>query len=480
MVLLLVLSACSRTTPHKAAAGGKVQSVAPGGTETTTAGGPGAVPTSALPGSISPGGVPGSGGAGAPGGRGGGSGSVGGGGGAGGSGSLAGGGSASAGGAGSGSGGSPAGSQGAEAAAGKTVGVTKNTITISAMAGFSGNYGAILNTIYDRGFGTWVDDVNAHGGIHGRKVVAKKVDNQDSADGGVAACKEIQNNGSYLALSIVGFGNADVSASDCLDRAGITTLALNLSGWSNSWTHVYSAGDAGKQTKPLASFIQKVIGDHGKVGIIHTNDPVNSAGRAALVQEMRRLGVNLVHEETVSVNQASYVAEVSHMRSAGATTVALIENTNEVTGTLRDAKAIGYSPNWTGNYWVTDENSTAARSLLEGIKAIRNYSSTNSAAFADYKAKAVKYGHGDVANSTTMALYGIGLLVGKVLDNAGPTPTKASLPHAIEAITNYNNGVTMALSFGPGVRVADVGMWPIQCCNSDNTWKGIGDAKSVF
>jgi hypothetical protein len=158
----------------------------------------------------------------------------------------------------------------------------------------------------------------------------------------------------------------------------------------------------------------------------------------------------------------------------------LVVNTNEVVGILRDARAIDYAPNWTGNYWVTDENAAAYRGLIDGIKAIRNYSSTNAPAFADYKAKASKYGHGDVANSTTMALYGIGLLVGKVLENAGPNPTKAGLPKAIEAITNYNNGITMALSFGPGVRVADVGMWPIQCCNADNTWKGIGGAKASF
>ena len=106
-----------------------------------------------------------------------------------------------------------------------------------------------------------------------------------------------------------------------------------------------------------------------------------------------------------------------------------------------------------------------------GIKAIRNYSSTNSTAFADYSAKADKYGHGDVKNSTTMALYGIGVLVGDVLKRTGTNPTKDALPGAIEALVNYNNGVTMALSFGKGVRVAEVGMWPIQCCNSDNTWK---------
>ena len=359
-------------------------------------------------------------------------------------------------------------------------GVAKDTITISALAGFSGNYGAILNKIYDNGFGTWVDDVNARGGINGRKVVAKKVDNKDTVEGGVAACKEVQNNGSYIAVSIVGFGGADVSAVDCLDHAGITTLAFNLSGFNASWKHAYSAGDAGKQTAPMASFIKDVIGDHGKIGVIHTDDPLNNAARGALVQAMQKLSMNLVHEETVAPNQASYVAELSHMQGAGATTVAMIVNTNEVLGILRDAKAIGYTPNWTGNYWVTDENSAAAQTVFQGIKAIRNYSSTNSPAFADYAAKAKQYGHSDVTNSTTMALYGMGVMVGDVLTKAGVNPTRDSAGTAIESMVNYNNKITMALSFGPGNHVAEVGMWPIQCCNGDTTWQGIGDAKSEF
>jgi ABC-type branched-subunit amino acid transport system substrate-binding protein len=349
------------------------------------------------------------------------------------------------------------------------VGVTKDTITISAMAGFSGNYGPILNTTYDNGFGTWIDDVNAHGGIYGRRVVVNKIDN-----------KTIQTNGSYLAVSIVGFGGADVSASDCLDRAGITTLGLNLSGWSNAWAHVYSAGDAAKQGKPMASFIRNVIGEHGKIGVIHTNDPVNNAARAGVVGEMQRLGMDVVHEETVAVNQGSFVAELSRMRTAQAATVALLVNTNEVLGILRDAKAIGYTPNWTGDFWPLDETATAARSLFDGIKATRNYASTNAPAFASYSAKAKQYGHASVVNSTTMALYGIALLAGQVLQNVGPTPSKGALGPAIEAITNYNNGITMELSFGSGVRVADVGMWPIECCNPDNTWKGLGDPRSAF
>ena len=360
------------------------------------------------------------------------------------------------------------------------VGVTKDSITISAIAGFSGNYGVLLNKIYDNGFGTWVDDVNAHGGIEGRKIVAKKVDNHDTLEGGVAACKEIQNNGSYLAVSIVGFGGADISAADCLDHAAITSIAFNLSGYNTNWRHVYSAGDAGKQTAALATFMRDAIGEHGAIGIIHTNDPVSTTGRAGLVAEMQRQHMNLVHEETVEPNQASYVSELIHMRDSGATTVALVVNTNEMLGILRDARGLGYTPNWTGTIWDSDENAGAARSLLDGIKALRNYSTTDQPAFADYKAKAAATGHNDLVNTGTMALYGMGLVVGSVLQNAGPSPTKEGLGPAIESLVNYNNHITMALSFGPGNHVADVGMWPIQCCNSDNTWRSIGDAKREF
>src|SRR5439155_6331937 len=78
-------------------------------------------------------------------------------------------------------------------------GVTKDTITVSVIAGFSGALAAMVTRAYD-GLMTWQDDVNAAGGINGRKIVMKKVDHKETADGGVAACKEALSNGSYFAV----------------------------------------------------------------------------------------------------------------------------------------------------------------------------------------------------------------------------------------------------------------------------------------
>src|ERR1700720_1871998 len=51
------------------------------------------------------------------------------------------------------------------------VGVTANSITIGLSAPFSGVYGPVISQLVDGGFVTWVDDVNASGGINGRKVI---------------------------------------------------------------------------------------------------------------------------------------------------------------------------------------------------------------------------------------------------------------------------------------------------------------------
>ena len=366
------------------------------------------------------------------------------------------------------------------ASGGPTVGVTDKTITISAMGGFTGQYGPIVDNIYETGFAVWVKDVNDHGGINGRQIISKKVDTKDTVEGGVAACKQIQTNGSYLALSIVGFGGADVASTDCLDKAGITTLAFNLSSFNNKWQHTYSAGDPFKVGIPLASFIQHVIGAKDKIGVIYIqNDPVNRAARAGLLSGMKEIGMSPIHEEPISSGQGSFVAELNRMRASGATTVALLVNGNEASGVLRDAKAIQYAPTWTGLYWTADDNSQSGAPLMQGIKAVRHWASVDSPAYKAYLAKTQEQGKHGVINSSTLALYGMGLITGKVLQNAGTTPTAASIGPAIESIVNYDDGI-WHLSFGKGVKVADIAVWPMECCNSDTTWHGTGPAKTRF
>lgn len=366
----------------------------------------------------------------------------------------------------------------AAAPRGSVTGLTPNSITISVLAGYSGSYGSLMKLITD-GYNLWADEANANGGINGRKIVLKTVDNHDTAEGGVAACKEVQGNGSFLAISLAGLGGADMSSSDCLDRAGIPLFGQNLAGYRSSWHHVISMNDDAKQAAPLATFIKDVIGDaSGKVGMIVVNDPIHLAAHDQVGSDLDRLHIARVRDEIVAANQGSFVAELSRLRSAGATTVAILTG-SEAIGIVRDAKAIGYAPHFTGVLWTLDEFSQAAGAVWSGIKAIRVWPTTDSKAYADYAAKAHKYKRDTLVNSTVMAVYGSGLLLGEVLKRAGGALDRESVVSSAEGIVGYDNGI-IALSFGPGKHLADIKAYPLVCCNSDNTWKGAGGPAFTF
>jgi hypothetical protein len=127
-----------------------------------------------------------------------------------------------------------------------TPGVAKDTITVSIIAGFSGPLAAMVTRAYD-GLLTWQDDVNAAGGINGRKIQFKKVDHKDTADGGVAACKEAQSNGTYFAMVPEGV-DATVTAVGCLDAAGIPSFYYSATTdpkWKRAFADIISSQQAG-------------------------------------------------------------------------------------------------------------------------------------------------------------------------------------------------------------------------------------------
>jgi branched-chain amino acid transport system substrate-binding protein len=367
-----------------------------------------------------------------------------------------------------------------QAASGPTVGVTAKEIRFSVLAGFSGMYGQILDGVVESGFGTWVADVNSRGGIHGRQVRMIKVDNKDTVEGGISGCKEIQNNKSYFAFSLVGLGGADVSATDCLDRAGVPTVSYLVSAYNERWKNVYTISEPGVTTRPLGSYIKNFLkrGDT-KIGLFIERDPLFMAGKQPFLDGMKEQGLKVVHTETVAPGQSSYVSEVSRMKSAGADTVVMIVPGPAGIGIPRDARAVSYSPTFTGAIWAHDEFSRGAASIWSGMQALRYYASVNSPAYPKFVTTAKRHGRDGNTSGLVFSVYGLGLVLQEVLQNAGVSPTRPGFGPAVEKVVDYENGI-VGVSFGPGQRRADGLQYPVKCCNPDNTWKGDGAAKSRF
>lgn len=363
-------------------------------------------------------------------------------------------------------------------AGGSTQGVTKSTITVAAIAGFTGSIGPIVEGFYE-GYETWAKDVNDRGGINGRKVILKKVDHKDTPEGGVAACKSILDDKDTLfAVILLGPNGSDTSAAGCLDAGGTPVIGIAMSSFRDSWKNVHTLMDMHHQMMAAPTFMKNKLRRGGtKIGVIHGRTTTTMTGKKPFEAEMKRLGMPIIRTEVVADGQSNMVSEMTRMRDAGVETLLLNLGT-EVFAALRDARAIGYRPTFVGVNWTIDELSAGGRDLMEGIEGLRVFAGTNTPAYATFREKHQRYG-GKVFTSTTAAVYGYGLFTEKILRNAGPNPTQEGLTPAIESITDYNNGY-QALSFGKGVKRSQTLQWPIKCCQDDTSWLSTGPPRVRF
>lgn len=359
-------------------------------------------------------------------------------------------------------------------------GVTDDEIVVSVVAGFTGPFGPLTETAYE-GLETWQDDVNAAGGINGRQVVLEKVDHKETADGGVAACKEVQSNGSYF-VSVPEGLEANLTAVDCLDEAGIPSLYF--AGTTDpDWQYAFSYIPTGvAQGKSVVSYITDVLdaGDE-KIGVLYQNGQAPSAGAKAFVKQAEKVGLDIVAEETVEPNQTSFVPQLQRLEDAGAEVVFLAV-VQESLGIFRDAQSMGYDPTFTGGGFTFDFLATVLQDAMDGATGLRFGAAVDSKTYAEYEARMEANGRSRerTDDQEGFLYYGHGLLLGEILTAAGAEPTRESLVAGAESITAYDNGILPPIAYGPGDHVGTESSFPVVCCNDDFTWKGEGKAKKKF
>jgi branched-chain amino acid transport system substrate-binding protein len=354
------------------------------------------------------------------------------------------------------------------------VGVTDSTITLSAVGSFSGPYSAIYEQMYRSGPLTWRDEVNANGGINGRKIEFKKVDDRFTVEGAVSACKEIESNGSFAAYTQSMFTNGLA----CLENARIPafqTMLMLAGPESLSWKYVRSIKASNGEGEGLARFVVSPngLGRAGhKIGLLYLSDHTIAAYADSFLAEAKKLGME-VHVEKIATNQSSFVSELQRLQQAGVDTVAMIAVFESV-GILRDAKAIAFNPTWTGVTFNADEVSAGGDELFQGIKAPRPWAGAESAAFQSYKQVVAKHGETTGVTTTNMLGYSSLLIMQRALELAGRDLTRESFLAAYDRIQNFDAQGVPIVTYGPGHVVGTEASFPLQCCNPDKTWKTIG------
>jgi branched-chain amino acid transport system substrate-binding protein len=368
---------------------------------------------------------------------------------------------------------------GTASAASSAPGVTSTSITINLSGGLSGIYGAAINGALNGGWTVWADDVNAHGGINGRQVIFDKTDNKFTPDGGVAACKIEQSNGSLFTLMLNGTNNEAQCLNDAHVPALLTDAVNSVPTGKQAWKYVRVIQAAPSQAAVLATYVKDELHGKGKkIGVTYDLG-VSDDTATAFEAKAKAIGLNVVDVEAITVGTSDLTPQMLRMQNAGVQLVALLGGTDSLSA-LKAAATLNYKPVFTGAAWTTDSYVQAAPTLLQGMQAIFGEATVDSPAYANYLALCHHYQPSSPCNRDMFYLYGSALLAQKIIQEAGKNPTQASVLAGMNKIKNYSNNIVAPVTWGPGIVIGAPGAFPEKCCSTNNTWIATGPAKNTF
>ena len=138
---------------------------------------------------------------------------------------------------------------------------------------------------------------------------------------------------------------------------------------------------------------------------------------------------------------------------------------------LRDARALGYNPTWTGVglSWNMNIVATGSGGAADGIRTLATSTTLESPAGQRYVAFARKYLKNSGADEDDLMLlaYGFTLSFLEGLRRTGPNLTREAFVQTFETRMNdYSEGFLPPPTFGPGNRSGPTSVGVTACCTN--------------
>jgi len=305
--------------------------------------------------------------------------------------------------------------------------------------------------------------------------VLKEVDNGLTPDGAIAACKEAQENETFMVFQIAGLA----SEATCLDEAGIPVMMGIPDQVGPNWENVRYIMEFAAQPRAVANKLAKDKPD-AKIGVLYNTDlSYGKIGHDAFVEQANKVGLDVVDEIALELNKTTFVPELQSLRDAGVDTL-VIFSVSDVLGIVRDAKSLGWDVTVTGAGFGLDQLAQAGQGLLTGVTVLNNWATSETPAFADYKQLVLDAGMTEKdASVLSGGFYSYLLVLQKALTLAGDNLTHEGVLAAFDQIKNFDpEGLGPAVTYGPDKFWGTDALFPYLCCNPDFSWKTTGPASN--
>jgi len=211
-------------------------------------------------------------------------------------------------------------------------------IKLANVAELSGG-GATVGTNWKNGIDLAIEEINAKGGVLGRKLEVTHADSQSNPGVARAQVQKALDGEPYVLLGPGYSGSVKVTA-PLAAEAGITQImggeAAELTQGGNKFLFRTSFGQQSSMPK-VAKYINDAL-KAKSVAIVWVNNDFGKGGRDAIAKEFVRYNIKVAADISTEAGQADFAADVNKIKAAAPDVVFIYVNEEESARMLRELK----------------------------------------------------------------------------------------------------------------------------------------------
>jgi branched-chain amino acid transport system substrate-binding protein len=292
-------------------------------------------------------------------------------------------------------------------------------------------------------------EINAAGGINGKKIDLRQVDNQSSNPGALAALQKAVEQ--EKALVLVGFVKSTqiLAASDAIKGYGVPTIVggtnVTLTRQGNPWLFRVRPDDS-IAALAMVKYI-KEDAKFTKVGILHDTDAFGAGGADLVEKYAKEQGLTVVKREKYTTKDKDYTAQLLSLKNGGAQIMVLYApNPEDAAVVMRQLRQLGSPFKYLGSPSSQHRDAlNLARDAAEGIWAVADFVPGASEVNKKY-GEAYKKEYNEEYDALSAWTYDGLYILADAIKKAGED--RAKIREAILATQGYK-GVLGTFSFTP-------------------------------
>lgn len=217
----------------------------------------------------------------------------------------------------------------------------QQTVNIPNVIELSGA-GAVSGTNYRDGANLAIEEINAKGGILGRKIVSPVTDTQSNPGVSRALVQKAIDGNPYAILGPVFSGSVKVNMM-LAQKAEIPQFtgaeAADITQMGNPYIFRTSFGQQSSMPK-IANYVRDGI-KAKSVAVVWVNNDFGKGGRDSFMKEMNARGIKVTADISTESGQVDFAADVVKVKNANADCIFVYTNEEESARFLREARKQG-------------------------------------------------------------------------------------------------------------------------------------------